>query len=69
MAFELPALPYSPDALKPFMSPETFEFHHGKHHKAYVDNLNKLVPGTEFEKMDIETIMKKSSGRVVEHGA
>jgi Fe-Mn family superoxide dismutase len=69
MAFELPALPYSPDALKPFMSPETFEFHHGKHHKAYVDNLNKLVPGTEFEKMDIETIMKKSSGPVFNNAA
>ena len=43
MAFELPALPYVPDALQPHMSAETLEFHHGKHHKAYVDNTNKMV--------------------------
>jgi superoxide dismutase, Fe-Mn family len=69
MAFELPALPYSKDALMPHMSPETLEFHHGKHHKAYVDNLNKLIPGTEFENMDLETIIKKSSGPVFNNAA
>jgi superoxide dismutase, Fe-Mn family len=69
MAFELPALPYSKDALMPHMSSETLEFHHGKHHKAYVDNLNKLIPGTEFENMDLETIIKKSSGPVFNNAA
>lgn len=69
MAFELPPLPYSTDALMPHMSPETFEFHYAKHHKAYVDNLNKLVPGTEFEKMDLEQIMLKSSGPVFNNAA
>ena len=49
MAFELPALPYAKDALAPYISAETLEFHHGKHHNAYVTNLNNLVPGTEFE--------------------
>jgi Fe-Mn family superoxide dismutase len=69
MAFELPALPYPQDALKPHMSSETLEFHYGKHHKAYVDNLNKLVPGTEFEKMGLEDIIKKSSGGVFNNAA
>jgi superoxide dismutase, Fe-Mn family len=69
MAFELPALPYSKDALMPHMSPETLEYHHGKHHKAYVDNLNKLIPGTEFENLDLEAIIKKSSGPVFNNAA
>lgn len=69
MAFELPALPYSKDALMPHMSAETLDFHYGKHHKAYVDNLNKLAPGTEFEKMDLETIMMKSSGPIFNNAA
>ncbi len=69
MAFELPALPYSKDALMPHMSPETLEYHHGKHHKTYVDNLNKLVPGTEFEKLDLEAIIKKSSGPIFNNAA
>lgn len=49
MAFELPTLPYAKNALAPHISEETLEFHHGKHHKTYVDNLNNLVPGTEYE--------------------
>lgn len=69
MAFELPTLPYSTDALMPHMSPETFQYHYGKHHKAYVDNLNKMVPGTEFEKMSLEEIIKKSSGPVFNNAA
>jgi Fe-Mn family superoxide dismutase len=69
MAFELPPLPYSKDALMPHMSPETLEFHHDKHHKAYVDNLNKLVPGTEYEKMDLEGIIRKASGPVFNNAA
>lgn len=69
MAFELPPLPYAHDALAPHMSKETLEFHHDKHHKTYVDNLNKLVPGTEFEKMDLETIVTKSSGGIFNNAA
>jgi Fe-Mn family superoxide dismutase len=69
MAFELPPLPYSTDALKPTMSPETFEYHYGKHHKAYVDNLNKLVPGTEFEKMSLEQIIMKATGPIFNNAA
>jgi Fe-Mn family superoxide dismutase len=49
MAYELPPLPYAMDALEPFISKRTLEFHYGKHHQAYVNNLNNLVPGTEFE--------------------
>src|SRR6188508_3089668 len=45
VAFELPPLPYAYDALQPYMSAETLQYHHDKHHKAYVDNLNKLLPG------------------------
>ncbi len=64
MAFALPDLPYAKDALLPHMSPETFDFHYGKHHKAYVDNANKLVVGTEFESMGMEDVIKKSSGKI-----
>lgn len=69
MAFELPPLPYPKDALAPHMSAETLDYHHGKHHKAYVDNLNKMIPGTEYEKMDLESIIKKSSGGVFNNAA
>ncbi len=69
MAFTLPELPYSSDALMPHMSPETFSFHHDKHHKAYVDNLNKLIPGTEFEKMTLEQIIMKSTGGIFNNAA
>lgn len=60
MAFELPPLPYELDALAPNLSKETLEYHYGKHHKAYVTKLNELVPGTEFEKMSLEEIIKKA---------
>jgi Fe-Mn family superoxide dismutase len=58
MAFELPPLPYAKDALEPHMSAETFEYHYGKHHQTYVDNLNKLVAGTEHEGSSLEEIIK-----------
>jgi Fe-Mn family superoxide dismutase len=61
---ELPKLPFAPDALQPVISKETIEYHYGKHHKAYVDNLNKLIPGTEFENMKLDEIVLKSSGGV-----
>ena len=64
MAFTLPELPYPKDALVPHMSAETFDYHYAKHHKAYVDNANKLVAGTEFENMAIEDVIKKSSGKI-----
>ncbi len=57
---KLPELPYAPDALAPVISARTIEFHYGKHHKAYVDNLNKLIPGTEFENMALEQIVVKA---------
>lgn len=69
MIFELPKLPYSKDALMPHMSPETLDYHYAKHHKAYVDNLNKLLPGTEFEKLKLEEIIKKSSGPIFNNAA
>jgi superoxide dismutase, Fe-Mn family len=69
MAFELPKLPYGPDALSPFISLETIEFHYGKHHQAYVNNLNGLVPGTEFENSDLESIIKKAEGPVFNNAA
>ena len=69
MTFELPPLPYPHEALQPHMSKETLEFHHDKHHKTYVDNLNKLVPGSEFESMNLEAIIKKSSGPIFNNAA
>ncbi len=60
MEHKLPPLPYAKDALAPYLSAETFEYHYGKHHQAYVDNLNKMIPGTEFENLDLEAIVKKA---------
>ena len=69
MAIELPALPYAIDALAPHISQETLEFHHGKHHATYVTKLNAAIPGTEYENMDLEDIIKKSSGPVFNNAA
>ncbi|MBL0720396.1 superoxide dismutase [Fe] [Piscinibacter sp. Jin2] len=69
MEHTLPALPYAADALAPHMSKETFEYHHGKHHNAYVVNLNNLQKGTEFEAMTLEEIVKKSSGGLYNNAA
>ncbi len=69
MAFELPELPYAKSALAPHISEETLEFHYGKHHKTYVDKLNGLVPGTEFEGKSLEEIIKSSSGPVFNNAA
>ncbi|MCP4393694.1 MAG: superoxide dismutase [Alphaproteobacteria bacterium] len=60
MTFELPTLPYDSKALEPHMSEKTFEYHHGKHHQAYVNNLNNLIKGTEFENMSLVDIIKSS---------
>jgi Fe-Mn family superoxide dismutase len=69
MAFILPELPYSKDALAPTISVETIEFHYGKHHNAYVTNLNNLVKGTPFETMTLEEIIKKSDGPIFNNAA
>lgn len=60
MEHTLPPLPYAKDALAPHISAETLEFHYGKHHQAYVTNLNNLIKGTEFENLDLESIVKKA---------
>lgn len=62
--FTLIDLPYAPDALEPVISAQTLSFHHGKHLQTYVDNLNKLIAGTEFENMPLEEIVAKSSGAI-----
>ena len=62
--FALIALPYEPEALEPVISRETIEFHYGKHLQTYVDNLNKLIAGTEFEAMPLEEIVCKSQGGI-----
>lgn len=69
MAFELPPLPYAKDALAPHISEETLEFHYGKHHQTYVDKLNGLVPGTEFEGKSLEEIIKSSTGGIFNNSA
>ena len=69
MEHTLPPLPYAKDALQPTMSAETLEFHYGKHHQAYVTNLNNLIKGTEFENMSLEDIIRKSSGGVFNNAA
>lgn len=69
MSFELPVLPYAPDALAPVISARTIEFHYGKHHQAYINNLNKLVAGTEFETATLEEIILKSTGGIFNNAA
>ncbi|STS91153.1 superoxide dismutase [Klebsiella variicola] len=64
MSFELPALPYAKDALAPHISAETLEYHYGKHHQAYVTNLNNLIKGTAFEGKSLEEIVRTSEGGV-----
>ena len=64
LLFSLITLPYSADALEPVISQETIEYHYGKHLQTYVDNLNKLVAGTEFESMPLEEIVAKSQGAI-----
>jgi Fe-Mn family superoxide dismutase len=69
MTHELPVLPYAKNALAPRISEETLEFHYGKHHQTYVTNLNNLIPGTEFENLSLEEIVKKSSGGIFNNAA
>ena len=60
MAFTLPQLPYAPDALEPHIDAQTMQIHHGKHHQAYVDNLNKAIAGTEHENKSLEELVAKA---------
>ncbi len=69
MIHELPRLPYALDALEPYISKRTIEFHYGKHHQTYVNNLNKLIVGTEFENVPLEEIIRKSGGGIFNNGA
>ena len=66
---ELPALPYPIDALEPHISAETLQFHHGKHHATYVEKLNGLIAGTEFESATLEDIIQRSSGGIFNNAA
>ncbi len=69
MTYEQPTLPYQPDALEPVISRETIDYHYGKHEKAYIDNLNKLIKGTEYEDMDLEEIIRHSDGALYNNAA
>ncbi len=69
MSFELPQLPFAKNALAPHISEETLDYHYGKHHQAYVTNLNNLIQGTDFEGKDLETIIKTSEGGVFNNAA
>ena len=69
MEHTLPALPYAKNALAPYISEETLEFHYGKHHQAYVTNLNNLIKGTEFETRSLEEIIKKSAAGIYNNAA
>jgi len=69
MPFELPTLPYEINALEPNISKETLEYHHGKHHNAYVNNLNNMIKGTEYEGLSLEEIILKSEGGVFNNAA
>ena len=69
MEHTLPALPYAADALTPYMSKETLEYHYGKHHQTYVTNLNNLIKGTEFAQQSLEEIVRKSSGGIFNNAA
>ena len=69
MAIELPALPFAKDALAPHISAETLDYHHGKHHQAYVTNLNNMIAGTDQESASLESIIKSASGGVFNNAA
>ena len=69
MEHKLPPLPYPMDGLQPHISKETLEYHYGKHHQAYVTNLNNLIKGTEYENSALEDIVRKSAGGVFNNAA
>lgn len=67
--FELPKLPYAESALEPYISAKTLSYHYGKHHKAYIDNLNQLTEGTDFRNMPVEEIVQRSDGKLFNNAA
>ena len=69
MSIELPALPYARDALAPRISEETIDYHYGKHHQAYVTNLNKMIEGTAHANQSLEEIIRSSEGGVFNNAA
>lgn len=69
MTHNMPQLPYPMEALAPHMSKETLEYHYGKHLQTYVDNLNKLIPGTPYENMPLEEIVRKAEGPIFNNAA
>ena len=69
MKHSMPQLPYTMEALAPHMSPETLEYHYGKHLQTYVDNLNKLITGTPFEDLPLEDIIRKAAGGIFNNAA
>jgi len=69
MAFELPELPWAKDALAPHISPDTIDYHYGKHHQANVNNLNNLVKGTDLEGKSLEEVVRSSEGGVFNNAA
>ena len=69
MEHQLPELPFAKEALSPYLSAETLDYHHGKHHAAYVANLNKLIAGTEFADLPLEDIVKRATGGVFNNAA
>src|SRR5450756_2422798 len=66
---QLPPLPFAKDALSPHISAETLEYHYGKHHQAYVNNLNQLIPGTKYENLPLEDIVRSSEGKIFNNAA
>ncbi|MBN1387671.1 MAG: superoxide dismutase [Bacteroidales bacterium] len=69
MNHKLPKLPFERDALKPYISEETIDYHYGKHHQAYVDKLNSLLPGSQFEEAGLVTIIKNADGAIFNNAA
>jgi Fe-Mn family superoxide dismutase len=69
MSFALPKLNYASDALVPYITKQTIDFHYGKHHQTYVNNLNNLVPGTRFENASLEQIVREADGAIFNNGA
>ncbi len=69
MEHKLPELPYPNNSLEPHISQETLEFHHGKHHQAYINKLNELIKGTKYEKMDLVEIILSSEGQIFNNAA
>ena len=69
MKHTMPELPYALEALAPKMSKETLDYHYGKHLQTYVDNLNKLIPGTPYEEMPLDEIVRKADGGIFNNAA